>query len=260
MIKIYNPLPLENRKNLFKGYIYSPFRMRDLIRATLQNDLRNINIKIYDGLDIIPKNLMYNSDSLHSALTEDTFVSSKKLDLYGRTWTLKYSALPEFIASFQSEKPRIVLLSGILISLLFFLVTVSFVNSRKTSKKLSEVLESTGEGIFGVDNSLKCTFINSSALDMLGYKSSECLDQNIHTFIRCKEVDGKICNVDQCPLVQTVKKGKTSSTSEIVLERKDKTSFPIEYSSHPILENGLITGTVVTFNDITERKKVFGSN
>jgi PAS domain S-box-containing protein len=116
-------------------------------------------------------------------------------------------------------------------------------------------LESTGEGIFGLDNSMNCTFINSSALAMLGYKLSECLNKNIHEFIHCKEIDGKICDGDQCPLIQTVKKGKTSNTSELVLERKDKTSFPIEYSSHPIIENGLITGTVVTFNDITERKK-----
>ena len=228
-IPLYNknlqPATLDERKSLFKGYVYSPFRMKDLIRATLQNDLRNINIQIYDGLDTIPKNLMYNSDSLYSAVTEKDFTRLSKLDLYGKTWTLKYTALPEFIESFKSEKPRIVLLSGLLISLLFFLVTISFVNSKKTSKKLSEVLEATGEGIFGVDNSLKCTFINSSALDMLGYKISECLNKNIHEFIRCKEVDGKICNADQCPLIQTVKKGITNSTSEIVLERKDKSEL-----------------------------------
>lgn len=259
-IPLYNknlqPASLEERRNLFKGYIYSPFRMRDLIRATLGNDLRNINIQIYDGLDTIPQNLMYNSDSLYSSLTKNTFTGASKINLYGKTWTLKYAALPKFIQSFKSEKPKIVLLSGILISLLFFLVTISFINSRKTSKKLSEILESTSEGIFGVDNNMKCTFINKSALEMLGYNLSECLNKNIQDFICCKEADGKICSADQCPLIQTVKKGTTSNTSEIVLERKDKTCFPVEYSSHPILENGLITGTVVTFNDITERKKV----
>ncbi|MCK7524137.1 MAG: PAS domain-containing protein [Ignavibacteriales bacterium] len=143
------------------------------------------------------------------------------------------------------------------ISLLFSLVTISFINSRKTSKKLSEVLESTGEGIFGVDNDLKCTFINRSALEMLGCSMNECLGKNMHEFIHCIEVDGKICNLNECPLIKTVKNGKTSNTSEVMLERKNKTNFPIEYSSHPIIENGLVTGTVITFTDITERKKVF---
>lgn len=246
---------IEQRRELFKGYIYSPFRMNHLMGATLVNEFKNINIQIYDGIDTIPKNLMYNSDSLFTTTSDDSFTGTSILNLYGKTWTLKFTALPKFIASFESDKPIIVLLSGILISLLFSLVTISFINSRKTSKKLSEVLESTGEGIFGVDNSLKCTFINSSALEMLGYSMSECINKSMHEFIHCIEVDGKICNVNKCPLIKTIKNGRTNSTSEVTLESKDRTSFPIEYSSHPIIENGLVTGTVVTFNDITERKK-----
>ncbi len=246
---------VEQRRDLFKGYVYSPFRMSHLMGSTLGNELSNIKIQIYDGIDTIPKNLMYNSDSLYATVPDESFTGMSILNLYGKTWTLKFTALPKFIASFESDKPVIVLLSGILISLLFSLVTLSFINSRKTSKKLSEVLESTGEGIFGVDNSLKCTFINSSSLEMLGYNMSECLNKTMHEFIHCIEVDGKICNVNQCPLIKTIKNGKTNNTSEVTLERKDKTSFSIEYSSHPIIENGLITGTVVTFNDITERKK-----
>jgi PAS domain S-box-containing protein len=246
---------IEQRRELFKGYVYSPFRMSHLMRTTLGNDLSNINIKIYDGLDTIPKNLMYNSDSLYNSAPDESFTGTSILNLYGKTWTLKFIALPKFIASFESDRPIIVLLSGILISLLFSLVTISFMNSKKTSKKLSEVLEATEEGIFGVDNSLKCTFINSSALQMLGFSMHECLNKNMHEFIHCLEVDGKICNVNQCPLIKTIKNGRTNSTSEVTLERKDKTSFPIEYSSHPIIENGIVTGTVVTFKDITERKK-----
>ena len=91
---------------------------------------------------------------------------------------------------------------------------------------------------------------------MLGYSLNECLGKNMHEFIHCIEVDGKMCNLNECPLIKTVKNGKTSNTSEVQLERKDKTNFPIEYSSHPIIENGLVTGTVITFNNITERKKV----
>jgi PAS domain S-box-containing protein len=258
-IPLYNqnlqPATLEERRKLFKGYIYSPFRMKDLIRATLGDELKNINLQIYAGLDASPTNLMYNSDSLSSIASAQVFKVEKKLRLYGKTWTLKYAALPEFIDSFKSDTPSVVLLLGTLISLLFFLVTFSFLNSRKTSKKLSEVLESTGEGIFGVDNSMKCTFINKSALNMLGYDLSECLNKNIHEFIQCEEDEGRICSVNECPLIKSVKFGKASNVSEVILIRKNKTNFPIEYSSHPIIEDSLITGHVIAFNDITERKK-----
>jgi len=251
---LQNPT-LEQRRTLFKGYVYSPFKMKDLMRATLGNDLTNINIQIYDGINTIPKNLMFNSDSLQN-VSGGTFIGTNTINLYGKKWTLKFTALPNFIDTFETEKPTIVLLSGVLISLLFSLVTISFINSRKTSKKLSEVLESTGEGIFGVDNYLRCTFINRSALEMLGCNKSVCLGKNMHEFIHCLESDGKLCNVNNCPLIKTVKNGRSSITSEVTLERKDETNFPIEYSSHPIIENGLMTGTVITFTDITERKKV----
>ncbi len=245
---------VEQRRNVFKGYVYSPFKMRDLIKATLGNELSHINVQIFDGVDTLRKNLMYSSDSLHSSTT--SLMGTGILNLYGKIWTIKYTALPEFIDSFKSEKPTILLLSGILISLLFSLVTISFINSRKTSKKLSELLESTGEGIYGVDNSLKCTFINSSALNMLGYNLGECLNNHMNKFVQCKKDSNEIYSIENCPLTNAVKNGEAVNASEAVFERKDNTIFPVEYSSHPIIENGFITGTVVTFTNITERKKV----
>lgn len=253
--KNFREITLDKRRASLKGFVYSPFRMKDVMQATLGNDLSNINIQIYDGVDTLRKNLMYSSDSLFAQTSSESLIESRTIDLYGKTWTLRFSALPEFMASYSSEKPTILLLSGLLISFLLSLVILSFLNSRKTSKKLSEVLESAGEGIFGVDNLLNCTFINTSALEMLGYELEECLNKNMHDFIHCSSNDGKICNVDQCPLLQTIRKGKISTVLEAVLERKNKTIFPIEYSSHPIIENGIVTGTVITFKDITEQKK-----
>lgn len=257
-IPFYNkniqPVSLDERKNLFRGYVYSPFRMRNLIGATLGNDLQDINLQIFDGLDTIPQNLMYTSDSLRLGSPEESFIRTSRLELYGKTWTMKYFALPAFIASYKSEKPLIVLLSGILISLLFFLVTLSFLNSRKTSKKLSEVLESTGEGIFGLDNNMKCTFINKSALQMLGVRLNECINHDIGKFIHTKNTDDRMLSGSESPVVAFIK-NKTNNVSEHVFYRKDGSHFYAEYSSHPIIEDGVETGFVVTFNDISERKK-----
>ena len=106
--------------------------MKDLIDATLRSELRNINIQIYDGVDTIPKNLMYNSDSLFNFTSQPLFVGANTLHLYGKVWTLKFSALPQFISSFESAKSLIVLFSGFIISFLFSLVILLFVNSKNT--------------------------------------------------------------------------------------------------------------------------------
>ena len=247
---------VEQRREMFKGYVYSPFKMRDLMHAALGRNLANINLQIFSGTDTLRKDLMYDSDSLHNSSANNVLTKTTNLNLYGRQWTLKFTALPEFVEAFNSEKPTILLLSGILISLLFSLVSISFINSRRTSKKLSELLESTGEGIFGIDNFLKCTFINQSALNMLGYDLTSCINKHILEFIHCEKSDGSLYNEETCPIVKAVNSGEATINREVVLQRKDKTIFPVEYSSHPILENGITTGIVVTFNNITERKKV----
>lgn len=247
---------VQQRRELFNGYVYSPFKIRDLMHAALGRNLTNINLQIFSGTDTLRKDLMYDSDSLHNSSVNDVLTKTTNLNLYGRQWTLKFTALPEFVDAFNSEKPTILLLSGILISLLFSLVTISFINSRRTSKKLSELLESTGEGIFGIDNFLKCTFINQSALNMLGYDLNSCINNHMLEFIHCEKTNGSLYNEETCPIVKAVNSGEVNINREVILRRKDKTIFPVEYSSHPILENGLITGIVVTFNNITERKKV----
>lgn len=247
---------VELRKALFKGYIYSPFKIRDLMQVTFGDELQNINIQIFDGQDTLRKNLMYQSDSLNTTYNGNTFNETDKLTLYGKTWTLKYTALPAFLDSFKSGTPVLLFILGIVISLLFSLVTFSFLNSKNTSRKLADVLKSTGEGIFGVDNTMTCTFINQSALAMLNYSLSDCINRHVHDFIICKKPDGTIYGLEECPLIQTVKNGKGLNEAEAIFLRKDKSIFPVEFSSHPVIHDGEITGTVVTFNDITERKKV----
>lgn len=47
--------------------------------------------------------------------------------------------------------------------------------------------------------------------------------------------------------------GRTHCREDEVFWRKDGSSFPVEYTSTPIFENGKLTGAVVVFSDITDR-------
>jgi PAS domain S-box-containing protein len=130
--------------------------------------------------------------------------------------------------------------------------------SEKRDKLYSNVrllLESTDEGIVGVDVEDRCTFINKSALKTLGYSLNEVKGHNMHDLIRHSKPDGRPCTKEECCVVQSLSTGTGCRDSGDIFWKKDGTPFPVEYSSYPIIENGEITGAVVTFVDITERKK-----
>jgi PAS domain S-box-containing protein len=125
----------------------------------------------------------------------------------------------------------------------------------RLANELRSLLESTGEGIFGVDLDGHCTFVNHSASRMLGYEPDEVLGRDVHALIHHSYPDGSPYPEEECPIHHAFKTGQRRRVRDEVLWRKDGSSFPAEYSSHPILEDGEIRGTVVTFDDITEIKK-----
>lgn len=116
------------------------------------------------------------------------------------------------------------------------------------------LLTSVGEGIFGVGSDGMVNFINPAALQMLQYNESDILGQKIHEIIHHSHVDGSIYPVEECPMFHALSEGKISHIDNEVLWRKDGTSFPVEYKALPIIKENQISGSVVTFSDITERK------
>ncbi len=143
----------------------------------------------------------------------------------------------------------------------FIMATIRDISKRKEAEeerlKLSRyirlLLESTDEGIVGVDTSGSSTVINRSALQMLGYTSDEIMGRNMHDLVHYRKKDGTPCPKEDCCVYQSVETGEGCRVSNDVFWRKDGTSFPVEYSSYPIVEEGVIKGSVVTFTDITER-------
>lgn len=117
------------------------------------------------------------------------------------------------------------------------------------------LLESTDQGIYGIDLSGRCIFANPAACRLLGYELSEVLGQNMHELIHHTRRNGTPYPVEECPIFSAIRAGSVGwRVDDEVLWRKDGTSFPAEYSSIPIVEHGRTTGAVVTFQDITQRR------
>src|SRR5271163_1370142 len=125
----------------------------------------------------------------------------------------------------------------------------------RVAQQMQVLLESTGQGIYGIDLQGNCTFINRATCEMIGHRPEEALGRNMHDLIHHHKPDGSIYPVDQCPVFRAFKKGEGCRIDTEVIWRRDGTPVPVEYSSFPILEGGKITGAVVTVVDITERKR-----
>ena len=120
--------------------------------------------------------------------------------------------------------------------------------------RLQLLLESTGEGIFGIDTDGRCTFINRAGAQMLGWPAEQVFGRNMHGLIHHTHGDGSHYPEADCPIFNAFRQGLPCRIDSEVLWRADGSSFSAEYSSYPILEGGVVLGAVATFVDITERK------
>ena len=118
------------------------------------------------------------------------------------------------------------------------------------------LLNSAAEAIYGLDMNGNCTFCNEACLRVLGYHhQDELLGKNMHRQIHAKRADGSHFPVEECRVFQAFRKGEGTHVDDEVLWRADGTSFPAEYWSYPQRYKGEVIGAVVTFLDITDRKR-----
>ncbi len=248
----------ENGQELI-GYIFSPFRMYDLMSEIFKDQLRNIKLEIYDE-HIANENLMYTGaykDSLEKFKEKSLLEKFRSLNIKGRDWILHFTSLPGFESSIDRQKPLIVLILGIVVSSLLFIVSRNLSNIFIINKKLEQLLESTIEGIYGIDRRGRCTFINNSAAAMLGYEPEECLKNEMHSLIHHHKDNGDIYPFYECPIIQSMESMEGCLIDSDVYWKKDGSSFPVEYSSYPIIDDGETTGAVIAFTDISERKRSY---
>ncbi len=116
------------------------------------------------------------------------------------------------------------------------------------------ILNSAGEGVYGLDLEGRTTFINPAAAMMIGWEPDELIGQRQHDILHYTKPDGSPYPSEDCPIYAAFKDGKPHHVSNEVFWRKDGTCFPVEYTSTPIREDGELVGAVVVFHDITERK------
>jgi PAS domain S-box-containing protein len=152
---------------------------------------------------------------------------------------------------------------GLLISLIMAigLVKISplFISMQESrdffQQRYDLILNSAGEGIFGLDLNGRVSFVNPTAARLTGYDSRELIGRNIHEMLHHTKADGTPHPQEECPIYAALKKGETRIKDNDLFWRKDGSSFPVDYAATPIGpgDGSSSVGAVVVFRDVTER-------
>ncbi len=209
-----------------------------------------------------------------TGLPEEDLLASGFLDLFGAGQRERLRALlagieeaPAFI-----EEKNPILLNGKKVAINFlpirdeeheFIVAImrDLSDKIKTEKAFSSlrhqherILNAVGEGIFGIDSQNRITFANPAALAMLGYEHSKIVGNSLHDIVHSCPPQEEENPPHACPICAAGRDGILRKGTE-TFWRKDGSSFPVRFTSTPIAEDFALMGAVVTFADITERKK-----
>jgi two-component system CheB/CheR fusion protein len=123
-------------------------------------------------------------------------------------------------------------------------------------ERIRLLLDSTAEAIYGIDLSGVCIFCNAASARLLGYESPAALiGQHLHPLIHHTRADGTPSTPEQSPIFEAMRHREGTHVDDDVIWRADGTSFSAEYWSHPIFRGHEVIGAVVTFLDITERRR-----
>lgn len=118
------------------------------------------------------------------------------------------------------------------------------------------LVDSAPGAMYGIDAEGICTFFNPAGLRLLGYENaSEVLGKKSHGLLHHTRPDGTPYPREQCPILCSFQEGQDAHVQDEFFWRKDGSSFPVEYTSRQIRRDGKVIGAVVSFEDITDRKR-----
>jgi PAS domain S-box-containing protein len=118
------------------------------------------------------------------------------------------------------------------------------------------ILDSAGEGIFGVDRDQRLTFVNPAACRMLGRQAADMLGQRSHDLFHHTRADGTGHPAADCPILATLADGQARHVADDVFQREDGGSLRVDYLATPLVDRGAAAGAVVTFRDVGERRRL----
>ncbi|MBI4754204.1 MAG: PAS domain S-box protein [Betaproteobacteria bacterium] len=135
------------------------------------------------------------------------------------------------------------------------IVALRTAEAREAEARGRLVLDSSADGLFGMDTGGCITFVNPAACNMLGYTAAGLMGQRVHERIHHSRPDGTPYPPEDCPMLRTLSTGGHVQEGDEVFWHADGRALPVIYAARPMLRDGAIVGAVVSFMDVTERRR-----
>ncbi len=120
------------------------------------------------------------------------------------------------------------------------------------------ILDSIGEGLYGLDLDGRVTFVNPAAAAQLGLDPDEIVGAPSHATFHHRKRDGSPYAEEECPIHSACKDGRTMHCADETYWRRDGSPLPVDLVATPIRLEGETVGAVVAFRDVTERRRAEG--
>jgi PAS domain S-box-containing protein len=142
------PGTVEERRELIRGFVYSPFRAEDFLAYVSEPETASgLELSVYDGDGISAERLLYSSPRRMESSSQPVFSSVGSLDIGGRRWTLAFATDHRFEVQAGRELVGLVLLGGALITLLLFVATRSQAEARAAAEDAASELRASGAAL-----------------------------------------------------------------------------------------------------------------
>ncbi len=277
-VPVYRPsAPLttpEQRMQALRGFVYSPYRVEDLMRGILRAADLPLALHIYASPGEEPEHLLYASSEAPEPGSA-RFSQLQQLELYGQTWTLRMDSRPEFDERFHSNEALVFGL-GLGLSLLVFFLTSSLAlrhsraqalanemtrhirqskhDLRLSEERLSLALKGSNDGLWDLDLEAGSMFASPRAWEMLGYRPNE-LTCDLKLWERLTVAEDLA--QQKARLAQTMLSNVDHFTTELRLQHKHGHVVPVLLRGHIQRDpQGMAQRISGTLMDLTERKRV----
>ncbi|MCQ4294366.1 CHASE domain-containing protein [Pseudomonas stutzeri] len=277
-VPVYRPGTLastpEQRQQALIGFVYSPYRVDDLMRGILRAADLPLALHIYASAGEQPDHLLYASSEAPEAGSA-RYSKLQQLELYGQTWTLRMDSRPEFEERFHANEVLVFGL-GLGLSLLVFLLTSSLAlrhsraqalakemtrhirqsrhDLRLSEERLSLALKGSNDGLWDLDLEAGSMFASPRAWEMLGYRPNE-LSCDLRLWERVTVAEDLA--QQKARLAQTMLSNADHFTTELRLQHKHGHIVPVLLRGYIQRDQqGMAQRISGTLMDLTERKRV----
>ncbi len=180
------------RRAALTGFVYSPFRMGDLVSGVLQGDWPDLSLQVFDGPVPAPAALLHSEPAFVDDRRGVAALPASDLStpMLGHAFTLRVQASPAFAASVDRHEAQLVLLGGIVVSLLMFgtvrAQTLMGERAAALARRMTQALaasearyrllyEASPAMLHSIDRQGRLVAVSDAWLQRLGYRRDEVL-------------------------------------------------------------------------------------